>query len=774
MLLPAAIFLAALGTAYAQPKHNYDLLDVNWTISFDEKQATIVGGVTNTLSPTEDGITQVAFHEGKLDIKSITVDEAKAHWTVNNEDLIVDLPKPANRNQILKIRILYSGHPQAGVYFVDKRRAYPSKTGMVFTQGEAEDNRYWLPTYDKPDDKATAEAHIIVPKGYFAISNGALVEVLHRGDTDVFHWKLKEPVSTYLISFVAGPYDRGHETWDTLSVDYYVPPGLDDWGEAGFGGTAEKVKFYSELTGVHYAYEKFAQDAVGDFPFGGMENVSAVTQTIRALFPPKEYPLQDSSGLVLHELAHQWFGDLVTCQDWSHNWLNEGFATFLPHFWYRKHEGEDYYQWSRAQEIYGAWFGMEGHRRAMVDNHYNVPMDNFDGNAYGGGAARMFVLQSLLGEDVFWRCINEYLKEYRFKTATTDQFFEVMSRVSGRNLDTFRKQWFYTPALPHLTVTKSGSSLTVTQTEPTFDLDLDVWSLDGTRWHIQKLPLNGKSATLDLGDNANKPVLIDPLVKYIAKVDYAKPFTADELYAMYTHAPNAAVKSRIILIAQELPNSGQLAWSLFKWEQSKSWREEFAQALAPDHPDELLDLTKDQDPKIALAAVQRLGQATSSPAIVQRLQELWTGASSDTMRNAALNSLLALTKDATLADTAWNTDSFDDSFRESALRYFQTQDPDKARKMALEGIGDNHTEYLREASIGVLGALKDKAGDKIVFNTLVTLLNDPGHGVKRRTLGALRSYGDPAAIPYLQKLTDYSMYQIREPAKAAIAELSKK
>src|SRR2546430_15002762 len=186
--------VGAFSLAHAQLAHNYDLLDVNWTVSFDEKQDTIAGGVTNTIRPN-DGATQFAFHEGKLNIQTITVNDSPAHWTVNGEQLIVDLPAAARRDQVLKVRIAYTAHPEAGVYFVDPRRAFPAKTGMVFTQREAEDTRYWLPTYDAPDDKATAEGNIVVPRGYFALSNGKLLDVEHRGNTDVFHWRQEQPVS---------------------------------------------------------------------------------------------------------------------------------------------------------------------------------------------------------------------------------------------------------------------------------------------------------------------------------------------------------------------------------------------------------------------------------------------------------------------------------------------------------------------------------------------------------------------------------------------------
>ncbi|HLV79929.1 MAG TPA: M1 family metallopeptidase [Chthonomonadaceae bacterium] len=771
-LVAAALFLA--GSAQAQIKHNYDLLDVNWSLSFNEQEGTIAGDVTNTLKPTEDGVQQIALNEGKLDIHDLTVNGQTAHWSVDKEQLVIDLPQPVNSGTVLKVRIVYSGKPEAGVYFTSPRRAFPAHTGMVYTQGEAEDTRYWLPTYDEPDDKATSEAHITVPHGYFALSNGRLVEVVHQGDTDVYHWKMDHPFSTYLISFVAGPYDKGHESWGDLPVDYYVPVGLDAWGQAAFGGSAEKVAFYSALTGVRYPYTKFAQSAVGDFPFGGMENITAVTQTIGALFPPKEAPLRDASGLVLHEMAHQWFGDLVTCRDWSHIWLNEGFATFLPHFWFRKHEGEEAYQLMRMRTMQGAARSMEYAHRPMINTHWNVPMDNFDGNAYGGGAGRLFVLQSLLGEDVFWRGVKAYLEAFAYKNATTEDFFDVMSRVSGRDLDRVRKQWFYQAGVPDLTVSRAGSRLTVTQKEPLFDLDLDVWSLVGAQWQKRTLSLTDKEATLDLGAAAGKPLLVDPEGKYVALIHYAQPPTADEVFAMVTHAPDAAVKAQLVAVSEQVKERPQLAWRLFDAETSKAFKEEWAGSLAPDHTEALLQLTHDADLKIARDAVRFLGDGASSAAVVTRLREIWRSDPRDEMRDTALNALLALTKSPSLIDEAERTDSYDDSFRISALQFLSENHKDQARILALDALGENSTEDLREAAIRMLGALKDRPGEKTVFHALVGLLNDPGHHVKESAIYALQAYGDPDAVPYLEKLTDYSMYQIREPARQAIAALQKK
>ncbi len=348
--------LGLIGTlcasCFAQMGRNYHLEDVTWRVSFDENAGTIDGDVVNTITPLVDNISQVPLNEGKLNIKKVTVNGQDATFTVDapHEQMIVKLLKPANRGDDLKVEITYDGKPQAGVYFVSPDRSeVPIKTNVIYTQGEAEDTRYWLPTYDEPEDKATSEGYISVPQGYFALSNGTLVEVIHTGARDVFHWKIDQPHSTYLISFVAAKMGQGLENWNNIPVNWYVPEGAQDMGSQAFGGTADMVRFYSELTGVKYPYSKFAQTAVPDFPFGGMENISAVTQTIGALRPANDPNHEEIMGLVLHELAHQWFGDLETCDSWPNNWLNEGFATFLPHFYFgSKIRGRRFPGWQTA------------------------------------------------------------------------------------------------------------------------------------------------------------------------------------------------------------------------------------------------------------------------------------------------------------------------------------------------------------------------------------------------------------------------------------------
>ncbi|HWD39720.1 MAG TPA: hypothetical protein VG944_12795, partial [Fimbriimonas sp.] len=230
----------------AREDHEYHLVNVKWDLSFDFDKGSIVGDVTNTVVPTKDGAT-LLFDCPKLKIESADVNGEAAKTETNGRVLRVIPASGDVSGRKLDVHIHYSGLPEAGIYFVPADRAFPAHTDIVYTQGEMEDNRYWLPTYDDPDDKATFESFIHVPAGWKALSNGKLIDVTHSGSSDVWHWKLDKPASTYLISMVAGPYDEVVDGHDPVPVSYWVPEGLDAMGKEAFGGTDKVVQFYGKL-----------------------------------------------------------------------------------------------------------------------------------------------------------------------------------------------------------------------------------------------------------------------------------------------------------------------------------------------------------------------------------------------------------------------------------------------------------------------------------------------------------------------------------------------
>ncbi|NOX55943.1 MAG: M1 family metallopeptidase, partial [Planctomycetes bacterium] len=239
-------------------------------------------------------------------------------------ELVIDFGRLLPRGTACQLTIRYQVRaPRSGLHFFGPTEAEPDVPLMVWSQGEAESNRYWFPCLDHPNERQTTELIVTVPDGFEVVSNGVLVSRRKLPDQQKvrFHWKQTRPHVAYLVSLVVGKFAVGRDTWRGRPVLYYVPPERAADIERTFGRTVEMLEFFSRRFGIEYPWEKYAQVVVEQFVMGGMENTSATTLHYRVMHD--ERAIQDSSpdGLIAHELAHQWWGDLVTCKDWSHLWL---------------------------------------------------------------------------------------------------------------------------------------------------------------------------------------------------------------------------------------------------------------------------------------------------------------------------------------------------------------------------------------------------------------------------------------------------------------------
>lgn len=773
----AGIVVACLLSSSALAQHTaanrlprvYDLKHVAWHLGFDEAAGAIQGDVTNVLSPLKPATKQVWFDSVRLNIQTVTVNGKTAAFKTLPERLVVTLPKPAGPKDTLAVRIQYTGRPDAGIYFIPAKRAFPAHTSVVYTQGEMIDTRYYLPTYDWPDDKATSESFIKVPSDYTVISNGQLVDVKPAGTMKVVHHKVDIPHATYLMSLVAGKYDVGNDgQFKGKPVRWNVPQGLAEMGKAAFGGTDAMIDVYSKVTGVDYPYAKFDQSAVPDYMFGGMENLSAVTQTIDALYPPEAVGVANSEGLVLHELAHQWFGDYVTCSAWEHAWINEGWATFLPPFFVRAAHGKEAYDVARYDLLKQAYDAQQGESRPVVWKGYADPIDEFSGIIYAGGAARMFVLMHMLGEDRFWKATKTYLNQYGGKSVSTPAFFASYSKSTGVDLTRFMKQWFYTAAMPQITVKRAGPNLLIQQAKPYFTLDLPVWVLKGDEWVKRTVHTDGPEVKLALNDLAANPVLVDPEVFLPAGITYGYPIDAATYMALYRHAPNDAARRRL----------QEKIFGVLSPEQVLELAKEFqnvelTKPLVQHVTDEaaLLEFTRSPSYDVANTAAATLQNLPATDTSVARLRELFESHPNIQVRQTALGSILALTKDESLAKRAWTMPSYNDAFRQTALQWYRTNKPDEAREMALGVLANPDSENLRRTAIDMLGLLKDKPGERRVFNALAKVAKEPSFGARTGAINALAAYGDPAAIPIIQPTTHNGLHYLRRTAEAATQTL---
>jgi aminopeptidase N len=457
-----------MATDWYTPSHDYDLIHQRIELSnFRWDSTSLDGSVATTLVSLRPGMDSVILDAGPLlRLEAATDARGDSLATLRRGDtLVVFLPSPAAFGDTVRFRLDYharieSGHGLTFIQADGRERRH----AQIWSQGEAANNHFWFPTYDHPNDKMTWELVATVPAGYTAISNGSVVgDRRHRDGTRTLTWRQEKPASTYLVSLIVGQYVRVHDQWHGIPVDYFVYAEDSARAPRLFGLTTDIMEVYSRLTGVDYPWAKYAQTTVADF-FGGMENVSATTLVD---WLPDSTAYHDRPWyqhvLIPHELAHQWFGDYVTIDNWANMWLNEGFAEFMPGaYWAEKigaHAGDDYYL-------------DEYHQFMSIDRRRRMPLAALaSNNIYPKGALVVRMLEKYLGPERFWASVNRYLTRYAYGNATTDDLRQSILAATGENMGWFWNQWVYQAGYPDFAVAatydsaRSRLTLNVKQTQ---------------------------------------------------------------------------------------------------------------------------------------------------------------------------------------------------------------------------------------------------------------------------------------------------------------------
>ena len=452
------------------PPHDYDQRNIKLNLRFDFAKQQAIGTETITLAPTVKDLKRVDLDAAFMVFESTKLakgtpltfayDDKKERLSINLDHAY----QPAD-----EITIVISYHtikvpPErfaliggGGLNFILPRADDPTRPRQAWTQGEAEANHFWFACFDHPNDFVTTEIIATVEKPLSVISNGKLTSTKENSDgTRTFDWKMDAPHATYLTSVVVGEYKPVAGEYAGVPVLTYVYPNEFDEGTVTAARLPEMVKFFSEKTGMKYPYEKYAQTMARDFG-GGMENISATTQTDNMIHDARTELDQTSDSLESHELAHQWFGDYLTCRTWSDIWLNESFATYFQAMWDEHSLGHDDFLYldvkSNQDQYFGAW--NRGQRRPIVTKHYTSPDAVFDTYAYPRGGAVLHMLRTFLGEDNWWRSINHYLTRYAHQPVETAQFRIAIEETTGQPMDWFFDEWVYKMGHPIFRVTQS-------------------------------------------------------------------------------------------------------------------------------------------------------------------------------------------------------------------------------------------------------------------------------------------------------------------------------
>ena len=451
-----------------------DIKHIAIDIKFDWDKEQAIGSATIKFAPFGDA-DKFTLDAAAMTINSVTLADGKAlkytyDGKADNDNLEINLDRVYKNGEDVTVKVGYAtnyvnkasedtaiGSFGRGIRFIKPTTDNPNKPRQIWSQGESEFNRYWFPSYDSPNDFRTTELRATVQKPFTVVSNGKLVETKDNGDnTRTFYWKMDQPYSNYLTSIVVGDYKPVEQNFDGIPVVNYGYTNESKEVAATVKNLPATIKFFSEITGVKYPYAKYSQTFVEDFG-GGMENISATTQIEEMIHDERELLDTDSESLQSHELAHQWFGDYVTCRDWGQIWLNESFATYMQAMWDEKLKGHDDFLYadvrSNQNQSIGTW--KNGNRRPIVTKYYADKDALFDTYAYPRGAAVLHMLRKHLGDQLFFKSLNHYLTSNAHQPVSTEELRIAIEETSGQSMDWFFDQWLYKMGHPILEVTQA-------------------------------------------------------------------------------------------------------------------------------------------------------------------------------------------------------------------------------------------------------------------------------------------------------------------------------
>jgi len=779
---------------YARSR-DYDLQHSKIAMRFDVEQKKVLGDVTHSISILRDGTTQVAFDSVGLSIQSVTVNKSPAKFTTTAANLNVPLPA-THTGEKFDIAIRYEGKPTKGLYFILPDKDYPDRPKQIWTQGESEDTRYYLPTYDYPNDRLTTETILTVPSSWYTVANGKVVNVSDAGNgMKTWTWRESVPSSTYLITVVAGELDEAKQSWRGIPVTYYAPKGRGDRLLANYGRTPEMMELFSKKLGVDYAWEKYAQSMVDDFVAGGMENSSATTNTSSSLRDPRlipEFP-GDEDALISHELAHQWFGDLVTCNDWGNIWLNEGFATFFEQVWTESHypkEDADYERWSHARE----WLSETNLYPKTLVRHDFDDSSEFDGNAYTKGGWVLHMLRHQIGEAHFYRGLKHYLEVNRGKNVVTADLIKAIDDANNVDVQRFFDEWVFGAGAPRFDVSytyddaKHQVALTLKQTQKVeghvglFKVPVDVEITTPSGSKLQTISVSKDSETFSLpADAPPLMVLFDKGGHLLKFLEFHKD--KKEWIYQLKNASEVSDRADAVIALSKIKNDDEVIAALGNaLTTDKAWgvRDQAADALGriggPGAAKQLLEaLNSNDQPFVRNYIAAALGNFKNDSKVETKLESIAREDRSYRARANALQSLGRLKAPNALPTltAAVKADSPDNFVRDAALRGLGYLGDDKGVPLLREWSAAGKPIDSRRAAIASLARL-DKDNKEITAQ-IAGYLAEPRFPIRYSAILALGTRGDPSAIPALEALlkSDDLSIEMAPTIKEQIARLQK-
>lgn len=762
--------------AISAQQHPYDLQHVELDVqpNFAQRSLRVVESLTfdsrvpalRALSLDSDGprIDSISDHDG-----------TRLQFQVQPGKLGIRLehPLPVGARDTLVIR--YHVVPRGGAVFFPGDIQRPDQATYLWVSGEPNTNHLWLPIYDHPNDKLTADFRITAPKGDWVIANGRLVGTRSLPDGErQFHWSQDIPISSYLLTFYIGRWTRVEADAQGTPLEYVTSP--DETAadaRARFGRTPAMIAFYTAKLGVPYPWAKYAEVRNPGF-FASLENASATE--FPGDFPsnadvPNILDAYRAEDITLsHELAHQWFGDLVTCLDWSDLWVNEGMATFMQHQWDQQANGQDkaISGWEDAADQYFRAEGDPGH--PLVRPDYKDAWNMFDVTTYNKGSWAVRTLEGQIGSKALWRGLHLYLTRYRAGNGDTARFEKAMEDASGKNLHAFFQQWFYTPGHPVFDASSRWNEKThadniqlVQKNRHLYTGTIQVAAWVNGRRHDLTLTLTGKSQTLAFPLPAPPQLVqIDPDHLWLKQLDWKHRSVAEWTYAA-THASWSVDREQalreldLVLAAHHKPELARLLVASVEKDPSADVRNAALSELAGIDPAAArswaLRFLKAENTDTRQTGAGVLAELPASPGTVPPLEAIFRRDPISAVRAEALKALLQQNPSGSteyLAE-ALKMKSFNWQVESTALSALAEKGAASLPTL-LAWSTPSTPAPAREAALRGLGRVGK--GSQPAIQSLRTALNGPLGPSQILAALSLARLGDKASLPEIEHLRD--------------------
>lgn len=502
----------------SEKTRHFQLIHTKLDVRFDWENQQLIGQANLILQPYFYEQSELVLDAKDFDLHQITLlkgeERIKPHYDYDGEKVTINLVDSYTKDQKLFVQINYTAKPnegldsvelnsdKKGLYFINPTGEISGKPRQIWTHGETETASKWFPTIDAPNQKSTQEIFITVDEGLRTLSNGKLVYSKSNPDnTRTDYWKMDKPHAPYLFMLAVGDFAIVQDEWNGKEVSYYVEPMYEQYADEIFGNTPEMMSYFSETFNYPFPWVKYSQVVVRDFVSGAMENTTASVFMEDLQVDSRELIDYNWDDIIAHELLHQWFGNLVTCESWANLPLNESFATYGEFLWKNYKYGEDEGQYHLYEELQTYLEEAKSKQLDLIRFDYLEDDEMFDSHSYAKGGLILHMLRNYLGDEAFFNSLEYYLKKYAFGKTEVHELRLAFEHISGEDLNWFFNQWFMDAGHPVLKVEEEYREVDKL-------LILKVWQVQNTDLYpVYKLPL-----MLDLWEKGEK-------TQYLIEID---------------------------------------------------------------------------------------------------------------------------------------------------------------------------------------------------------------------------------------------------------------